>query len=98
MADLHLRNPQISPPKKEAVEYRRASGLAPIHAMIPPNHANAGRCQKKTTSAKTAHPVETLLCYNIAWPIERSFDTNNTQKYQLTLSDTVVLLLEFYEL
>jgi len=42
---------------------------APIHAKIPPNYANADHRQnnnKKTTSAKTAHPVGTLLCYNIA--------------------------------
>ena len=65
IADLHLSNPQIPPPKKEAVEYRRASGLAPIHATIPPNYANAGHSQKPT-SAKTAQPVETLLCCNIA--------------------------------
>jgi len=65
IADLHLCNPQEPPSKKEAVEYRRASGLAPIHAMIPPNYASAGHRQKPT-SAKTAHPVEMLLCYNIA--------------------------------
>jgi hypothetical protein len=61
IADLHLRNPQTPPPKKEAVEYRRPSGLAPFYATIPPNYANAGHRQKPT-SAKTAHPLETLLC------------------------------------
>ena len=79
------------------VEYRRASGLAPIHATIPPNYANAGHRQKPT-AAKTAHPVETLLSYNIAELIETSFDANNVRKYWLTLSDAVVLLVEFYEL
>jgi len=39
--------------------------LATIHAPIPSNYANAGHRQKPT-AAKTAHPVETLLCYNIA--------------------------------
>jgi len=37
VADLHFRNPQTPPPKKEAVEYGRPSGLAPIHAKMPPN-------------------------------------------------------------
>jgi hypothetical protein len=70
IADLHLRNPQT--PKKDALEYRRPSGLAPIHATIPPNYANAGHRQKPT-STKTAHPVETLLCYNIAVACRNKF-------------------------
>ena len=63
--DLHLPNPQ-TPHTKVKVEYRIPSGLAPIHATIPPKYANAGHYQKKPTSAETAHPLETLLCYKIA--------------------------------
>jgi hypothetical protein len=49
--DLYLRSPQTPPTlKKKVVEYRRPSGLAPIHATILPNYANAGHHQESHLS------------------------------------------------
>jgi len=37
------------------VEYRRLSRLAPIHATIPPNYANAGHRQKQNPPQLKLH-------------------------------------------